>query len=261
MSTKGPASTQTQSFPDWLSGYAQPFLSAAAQVAQTPYTPYTGPRVADLTPTQQAAIGGYGAIANGVTPLYGQAAGTVGNILQGQDNPYLKNAINAATTQATDAYNQAVAGTSGRFNSPGNWDSARHDMRDELNQRALATGLGNSIGSLEMGQFNTNNQTALQALSGLNSTLGAGTSAINNAIQGSDIQRQQLQQVYGTGYNDYLDQRNYPWQQLQNFSGLLTGARGAAPTTTTTQQGYDPISQGVGLMALGNAYSKGKGGN
>ena len=263
MSTKGPASTSTTSYPGWLSDAGQGLLNAASQVAMQPYQPYTGPRVAELTPTQNAAIGGYGQLAQGVAPLYGTASGTLGNILQGAQNPYMQHMFVLATQDATQAYNQAVAGTSGRFNTPGNWDSARHDMRDELNQRALATGLGNSIGSIEAGQFNTSNQMALQGLSGLNSTLGAGTSAINSALQGSDLQRQQMQQVYNTGYNDYLEQRQYPWQQLQNLSSLFTGARGAAGSTTTNQQGYDPISQGIGLWTLGSSLgnSGSKGGN
>ena len=260
MSTQGPSSTSTTSLPDWLSGYAQPFLSSAAQVAQTPYTPYTGPRVADLSPLQQGALGSYGQVGSAASSMYGAAAPLMGSILSGDQNPFNQDVVNRTTRQATDAYNQAVAGTSGRFNTPGNWDSARHDIRDELNQRALATGLGDAIGSINANEFQQSRQNALQGVGAIGSALGSVTGALGNAMQAGDIPRQQLQQVYNTGYNDYLDQRNYPWQQLQNFSGLLTGARGAAPTTTTQTQGYDPISQGIGLWTLGSSMGN-KGGN
>jgi hypothetical protein len=222
-----------------------------------PYQPYTGQRVADLSPLQQAGISGYGQLAGQMAPLYGQGAGTLGNILQGAQNPYEQNMIDRATRDTTNAYNQAVAGTSGRFNSPGNWDSARHDMRDELNQRALATGLGDSIGGIEANQFNTNNQMALQGVGALNSTLGAQTGALNSAINAGGVQQGQLQNVYNTAYNDFTQQRDYPWTQLNRFGGLLGSITGAAPRTTTNVQGYDPVSQGLGLATLGNS----KGGN
>jgi hypothetical protein len=259
MSTQGPSSTSTTSLPDWLSQYAQPFLGAAAQQAQQPYTPYTGPRVADLSPLQQGALGSYGQVAGAAAPLYGQAGQALGGIISGDMNPYTQDVVNRTTRQATDAYAQAVGQTSGRFNSPGNWDSARHDMRDELNQRALATGLGDSIGSLNNNAYNTMRSNQLQGIGTLGSAVGSATGALGSAMQMGDIQRQQMQHVYDTGYNDYMDQRQYPWQQLQNFSGLFTGARGAAPQTTTSQQGYDPVSQGLGVIQLGSALSN-KGG-
>jgi hypothetical protein len=242
-----------------LQQYAQPFLGAAAQQAQTPYQPYTGPRVAGLSPLQNQALGGYSQVGQAASPLYGQAGQALGGIISGDMNPYTQDVVNRTTRQVTDAYNQAVGQTSGRFNSAGNWGSARQGIQDELNQRALATGLTDGIGSLNNSAYNTMRQNQMQGIGTLNSTLGSATGALGSAMQAGDIPRQQMQQVYNTGYNDYMDQRQYPWSQLQNFAGLLTGARGAAGSTTTGQQNYDPISQGLGLAALGGSLKGGQG--
>ena len=258
MSSQGPTSTSSTTLPEWLSSYGQPFMQAAAQQAQTPYTPYTGPRVADLSPLQQGALGGYGAVGSAAAPLYGAAGQSLQSIISGDMNPYTDAVVNRTTRQVTDAYNQAVGQTSGRFNSPGNWDSARHDLRDELNQRALATGLTDGIGAINNSAYNTMRQNQMQGIGALNSSIGSVTGALGNAVNAGDIQRRQLQQVYDTGYGDYMDQRQYPWQQLQNFAGLLTGARGTAGSTTTSRQGYDPVSQGIGLATLGSSLKGGQ---
>jgi hypothetical protein len=182
-------------------------------------------------------------------------------MISGNMNPYTQDVVNRTTRGVTDAYNQAVGQTSGRFNSAGNWGSARQGMRDELNQRALATGLTDGIGTLNSNAFNTMQANQLQGIGTLNSSLGAQTGALNSALNAGSVPQQNLQSVYNTAYNDFVDQRNYPWQQLQNFGGLLASAQGSAPRTTTSSQGYDPVSQGLGVAQLGSAMKGGSNGS
>ena len=76
----GSSKTETQKMPqfqeDFLKETVIPF---AEDFLATPYESYTGERVAGMTPLQQQAMGGYGALSMG-GPLYGQAASAYGGL-------------------------------------------------------------------------------------------------------------------------------------------------------------------------------------
>ena len=80
----GSTKTETAKMPqfqeDFLKETVIPF---AEDFLATPYESYTGERVAGMTPLQQQAMTGYGALSMG-DPLYGQAAGAYGGLSQFQ---------------------------------------------------------------------------------------------------------------------------------------------------------------------------------
>jgi hypothetical protein len=96
----GNTTQTTTDIPEWARGYAERALAKGEAAAGTPYQPYTGQRVADFSPTQQAAFqqvygmqtpGEFGAAAQGVSTGFGEAAGAAG-----LGNQYAANAIGAA---------------------------------------------------------------------------------------------------------------------------------------------------------------------
>jgi hypothetical protein len=250
MSTQGPASTVSTNVPGYLSQYAQGILSGGAQQAQQPYQPYTQQRVADLSPLQQGALNGYGQLGQAALPYAGQAASTLSGFMNGDSNPYQQQVIDRMTRGVTDQYNNAVSQTTGRFNSPGNFGSVRQGMADEMNQRALATGLGDATGQVLSSGYENAANRALQSVGALGGLANTGVSALGSALTAGAVPQQQQQQLLSSLYGDFQEQRQYPWTQLQNAAGLLTGARGATGQTQTSVQGYDPVSQGVGLAQL-----------
>lgn len=252
MSTQGPPSTTSTSVPDWLSQYAQGILSGGAQAAQMPYVPYTQQRVADLSPLQQQSLQGFSALGGAAVPYLGQAADTLSGFLSGNQNPFQQQVIDRMTRGVTDQYNNAVGQTTGRFNTAGNMGSARNAIADELNQRALATGLGDAEGSVLSSGYENAANRAMSATGALGGLLGAGAGALSTGLQAGAVPQQNQQQLLSSLYGDFLEQRQYPWTQLQNAAGLLTGARGGAGSTTTAVQGFDPVSQGLGLAQLGS---------
>jgi hypothetical protein len=94
-------------------------------------------------------------------------------------------------------------------------------------------------------------------------SVGAGQNAQNLALQGAnarmgigDIQRGYGQDQLNQYYNDWQEQQQYPYKQLDMYSGLLGRAQGGvSPNVTTTQSGYaaSPYSQilGAGLLGYG----------
>lgn len=260
MSSSGPAQNTTTAPPSWLQDYGRSLLDAGSQAAQQPYQPYGQQRVADLSPLQSQSLAGIQGLGAASIPYLGQAASSLSGMLSGDMNPYAQQVGDRTAHSVTDAFNAATAGTSGRFNSPGNWGSERHGMADERNARALSTGLGDAYATAYGNAYQNAQTNKLGAASGLGSLLNTGLQGLTTGLNAGNVQRQQQQSLLDSLYGDFTEQRDYPWQQIQRFGSLLGVGGGAAGSNTARTQNYDPISQGLGLMQLGSGMSN-KGGS
>jgi hypothetical protein len=224
-----------------------------------PYVPYTQQRVADLSPLQNQALAGFGQLGAAALPYLGQAANTLSGFIAGDSNPFQQQVADRVTRGVTDSYNNAVAQTTGRFNTPGNFDSARHQLARELDQRALATGLGDSLGQVYSNAYENAANRALSSVGAMGGLVNTATGALSTGLQAGNIPRLQQQQLLDSLYGDFTEQRDFPWTQLQRAAGLLGPIAGnnAMGTSSTSQTTYDPVSQGLGLMAAAGS----KGGN
>ena len=99
--------------------------------------------------------------------------------------------------------------------------------------------------------------TSAQQLSSLESRARAGDIQAAQLLEAAG-QGQQAQEQAGLdiGYQNFLDQRQYPWQQIQNYSGILQGLPiGNAGTQTGTATAAQPSGlqqlMGAGISALG----------
>lgn len=142
----GNTTTTTTNIPDWLKDPAQRLVARGEEISKQPYQPYTGERVADFSPTQQAAFqqvygmqtpGEYGAAAQGVSTGYGAAANAagLGNQYAGaaaqRANAFNVGDFNAAnfgvglgTAAAASAADRANAYRAGQLGQSGQFDTA-----------------------------------------------------------------------------------------------------------------------------------------
>jgi hypothetical protein len=75
---------------------------------------------------------------------------------------------------------------------------------------------------------------------------------INKLLAGYGTQKQQQQQnILQQQYQDFLNQRAYPQQQLAWFSDMTRGLPLSQSTTQMYQAAPSALSQGVGLMTAG----------
>lgn len=74
------ASTTETVLPDWYTNYAMGVLSNQQAVSGTPYTTYTGPRIADFTPDQQAGFEATRAAAGSFAPALDMAGGALSTV-------------------------------------------------------------------------------------------------------------------------------------------------------------------------------------
>lgn len=206
-------------------------LPIAKEIGTRDYEQYTGDRVADPTQLQEQAYQQY---ANLQMPAAVEAA---------MDPQQRQAAIMDIQEQMAPALNRQFAqqgiGEEAKAIKGGAFGGDRRFVYEGERQAALDANAYN-LASQEL------DRRAAQGVSGLQTQ-----QAIAAAQMGAgEARRQMEQQALDIGYQNYLDERNFP---LSNF-GVLTGAAGAIPanygTTTTTSR--DPMSSiGMGLAAFG----------
>lgn len=212
-------------------------------------------------------------------------------------DPYMQNVVDI---QQRDAQRQAdIAGTqrSGQAVQAGAFGGSRQAIMDAEAARNLAMQKGDiqarglqDAYSRGQTQFNTEQQLREQSrqygaglgLQGLQTALqGAGQLGqlgSQQFQQGMDInklqasygtqQQQQVQNILGQQYQDFQDQKRFPYQQLEFQSNLLRGTPSgttttmysAAPSTASQVAGLGTAAYGLSKMASGGpvrAYASG----
>lgn len=227
-----PASTtQTQELPEWARGYAKDVLAkgqALTDVSQNPYQPYGAQRIADFGSLQKTAMGSVA------------SPESWGKNVQGYMSPYMQNVVEQQQRNAREMAGaqagalNAKAAQMGAFGGSGvalQRAAQERDLNKQL-EGIQATGLQTA--------FQQGTQQANQAL-GQQMQLGA-------------LQQAQEQKGYDTAYQDFLTQKNYPYQQLSYMANLV---RGTPMGMNTQSQVYQaPGNQlgqlaGLGTMAYG----------
>ena len=286
--------TQTQDLPDWAKPYAQEVLGKGSALSNAPYQAYQGERIAQFTPLQQRAFQGAGAMGpsaatgEAVTRALGTsydpyATGQFGAQAGQYMDPYMQNVVGIQQREAARAsemqrnQNQAQAVGQGAFGG------SRQAIMEAERQRNLATqqgdiqarGLQDAYGRGQT-QFNTEQQLREQSkqygaglgLQGLQTAL---TGAGQQFQQGMDVnklqagygtqQQQQVQNVLGQQYQDFLDQKKFPYQQLEFQSNLLRGTpSGSTQSIYTAAPSVGSQVAGLGTAALGVSKLMAKGG-
>jgi len=232
----GGKSTTTQSIPNELKPLAATYAGQAIQAGQTPYTPFTGQRFADLNADQTSAIDLTRDRALNGSPVMDAANAALTSTLQGgQTNPYLDALVGKAQKSVVDSYNltqrpgQIAAGVgSGSFGNSGLAEAQAHQ------DSQLQQNLGDIATSMYGSAYDSDRARQLSALQ-LAPTYGnqAYTDAAQLAGAGA-TQQQQQQQGLDFGYQQFQDALNQPYKNLQVLGAPFTGVSLGGVSTTKT---------------------------
>lgn len=270
MSSSGPTSTQTQSIPGWLQSAGQQYLGQAGQIASQPWTPYTGQRVADLTPIQRQGIQDLGNLSGGTPSVnaaddmltstlqggygnpYGQGGAVSGGgqyqfdpLRGGQnqyegENPYFRQSLQTGLNDIGDAYRRTTAADTTRmFNLAGVTGGGAHESAVANNERALADRMGGFTNQMYQGQFD---RSAQLAESGLNRNFQAGQ--FNANLGSTSFENAANRNLNAGQFNANLgsstweNERNRQLQAAGAATGLM-GARGTAATNALNAGGLE----------------------
>lgn len=281
--------TKTTGLPSWALPYAQDTLAKQSALSDRPYEAYGGPRIAGFSPLQeqakQTAAGmqtsgatGAGIGLAGMAGLGGLNNQTFGSAQADQYmSPYIQNVVDIGKREAQrqsgiqGTQQQAQAAQAGAFG--GSRDAI---MRAER-ERNLATQMGDiQAQGNQMAytnaqqQFNADQARGLQGLGIATSAAGQlGQLGGQQFQQGMDINK--LQGAYGAqeqgmqqqgldlAYQDFMNQKNYPQQQLGYMANMINGLPiGSTSTATSTGTPGSPSGlQQLGALGMG-AYGLSK---
>lgn len=263
--------SQSSGLSPWAGDYITNMLGQAQGLAQTPYQAYQGPLTAGTSPLQQQ---GYNAISGWTTPeSLQQAATNIGNTasqvgpvgsVQDYMSPYIKDVVQQQEDEARRQSDITRNQTNAQLAQAGAYGGSRQQIADTEIGRNLGI-LQNQIASQG---YNTAWNNALnqrlqtgQLQGQLGSQLGsvgtqqanAGLAGIQNLLNAGTTQQATEQQGINADINQYNQQLNWPYQQLQFQQSMLQGL----PVGTSTQSvGISPwasVGQGIlnGIGTLG----------
>ena len=268
----GKKKTTTESGPPkWTQPYYQDYYGRASELSKTPYSAYDGNRNAGFTSDQMDAMDMTRGVAgdnqqfweNGRSQLMDYANGNKKNPYSGTNNPYLEGMINNANKGITDNFNNVrMADTLKQFSSAGAFGGSAYQQALEQEQKSLADSLARNETGARFDEYGIQRQLASQdldrqqsAINQLPAYLDRGYSGANALMGMGSAQQQQQQNIYNTGYQDYLDERGWEASRL----GLLGNALGVSAGTTTT--GPNPnykspweIGAGIAATAAGAMF-------
>lgn len=220
--------TQISDIPGWARGYAKDVLArgqALTDINQNPYQAYGGNRVAGLSDLQQQAIKTVSS-----PEAFGQS-------VQGFMSPYMQNVVDvqkrAAREQGGIQANTlaAKAAQAGAFGGSG----------AALQQAAQGRDLSRQLDEIQkMGSQAAYQQGVQQA-----------NTALGQQVQLGGLQQQQEQRGLDIGYQNFLDQKNYPYQNLSYMSNLIRGTPMGMSTSSQVYQGAPSALQTMGALGMG----------
>ena len=261
---KGGTTTQTVSIPPEVLARYNAVNARAEETAKQPFQQYGGEFVAPLAPSQLAGIQNTNTAAGQAQPFFGAATGLtlsgakdVGPLTQGQigyyQNPYTQ-AVAAPTLQALQQQQgqertaqQSQAIRSGAFGG----DRAGLERANLARQQALGTaqaiapiyqqGYQQAVQTAQ-GQQGVVAQDLARRMQAGQQIAGLGTGAQQAALQGAQAQmgagqvQQQTQQAQDTAqYQQFLQERGYPFQVSQFLANIAMGTGALSGSTTSTQ--------------------------
>ena len=272
-------STSQVQLPDYMQKAASSLVATAGDVAKENFIPYTGPRLAGFSNLEQDAmaqaqagrgLGGLrGAQAFTATTAAGMPA--VADIPTYM-NPYMTNVADVAARELTRRSDMQRVANQAQATQARAFGGSRADIVEAERQRNLQQGLGDIYTQAQARAFDTALKAAQtdrkqQLASGLGM---AQTASAAEALEAADISRQlgigQLQRgmdqaVLDLGYNQFVQERDYPKQQLGFYSDILRGVPTGSMTTTTGPAPQQPSLfgqiAGAGIGALGAAGNLG----
>ena len=271
----GAPATQTviKDLPDWAKGYAKNTIERAAALSDQPYQAYQGNRIAGFSPLQLGAQQGAANMTTSDTTKQiaqrGLNTDTFGQAQASQYmNPYMQNVVDIQKREAgRQSGMQGVAQQAGATQAGGLGGSRDAIMRAER-ERNLGQQMGdiqaqgsNAAYTNAQAQFNADQARSMQ---GLNL---AGAAAGQQFQQGMDINK--LQAGYGAqqqamrqqgltqAYQDFLGQKQEPYNQLSYLSNMIQGLPLGGVSQSSSSAGSPSAAQTFGALGAG-AYGLSK---
>lgn len=229
------STTTTTQLPAYAQPYAVELLQRGSALSKEEYKPYTGQRMADMTPEQMLGITMTTNRAINGSPLN---AGASAGLLSTMNGDYLNPSNNPGFQQTLDDLSSAYGrGTAAATNASAamnrNFGGSAHQEMTGVNNRAFADSLNKTAGDI----YNAERQNQMAAYS-MAPTLANQDYVDANALTAAgDSLRNESQNILDLNYANWLEAQNAPYQSLNTLQSALAGSVGNQGTSTGTASG------------------------
>jgi hypothetical protein len=283
--------TQT-SIPEYARPYVEGMLGkseALTDINANPYQTYGGQRLQGFTPMQEQAFQNYAnqqvagqlGLGSGLAAISGLGSMGAGadyarmatdpRAIQSYMSPYMQNVVDTQKQEAVRDYTKGLGALNQRAVGSGAFGGSRAALERAEAGRNLGTQLANIQATGSQNAFDAAQRAqqfgstlglqgygqglqAASTLGQLGQTQFGQQQAISDAIaKAGSVQQAQGQQALDLAYQDFTQQKNYPYQQLAFMSDMLRGLplSQAAQTQYTAQPSTMSQLGGLGTTALG----------
>lgn len=283
--------TQTN-IPEYARPYVERMLGkseALTDINANPYQPYGGQRIQGFTPMQEQAFQNYanqqmagqigaGTALAGISGLGSLTAGadyarmaTDPRSVQAYMSPYMQSVVDLQKQEAVRDYTKGLGALNARAVGSGAFGGTRAALERSEAGRNLGTQLANIQATGSQNAFDAAQRAqqfgstlglqgygqglqAASTLGQLGQTQFGQQQAISDALaKAGAVQQAQGQQALDLAYQDYIQQKQYPYQQLAFQSDMLRGLplSQAAQTQYTAPPSMMSQLGGLGTTALG----------
>src|SRR3990167_160422 len=280
--TKTPSQTvqyQQASIPDYIQDPTKRYIGRAEELSQQDYTPFEGQRLAEMQPDELAAFErarnelgiGPAMLDNAYMTTMGSAAPLSGEEIQGAMNPFNTAVRDDIIAELRRQEGIQGAGDSRKLAMRNSW-GARSDIITSERERNYNQLIAKEMNALGL-QGYQNSVERLLAERGLASDAGktmAQTGQVRQAAGYQDVAAQQgigqllrgrEQEALDVSYQDFLSQRQFPYEQIGFLQNTVSGSPFATSTNTqgtTEVPGASIFSQlacaGIAGLGLWKAF-------
>ena len=229
------------SLSNWAGDYVTDMLGRGWGMADEGYQAYTGPLTADSSSLQNQAFMG---LAGLTLPTIDQTAFSPSSftdegVSQRYMNPYIDQALQPQLDEVRRQAQLQQNLNNAQFAKAGAYGGSRQAVMEAENQRNMMQQMANLIGqgyqnayTQGANQFNTEQGLGLNAATQAGQFGLAGLNAMANlGAQQRDIEQQGIT----ADYEQFQEERDFPYKQVQYMQSLLQGLPLAAQSTSYTQ--------------------------
>ncbi len=182
-----------------------------------------------------------------------------GDYLNASSNPYLQDAIGVANQGVIKGFNNSVIPQlQSSFSSAGRYGSGLQNQAQNDASYTLANQLGNNATNLSYNNYNAERDRQNNAVANAPAYAQADYNDIANLLDVGQQREAITQQGIDDSMNRYNYNRDQPWTNLENYTGLVNGNYGGTTTSTERNPNYKSASSallGGGLAGAGMGTS------
>ena len=245
------------------------------------FVPYEGQTLADVTAQQKAAQEGIAGLVGTQKPIFDEAGVLVregaekatAEALQPYMNPYQQAVTDIAKRDAQERFEQTtLPGLRKQAIDAGAFGGSRAAMRESQAQDAQARLLADIQAKGDLAAFQ-NAQQQFAAQKAREAQTAQGLTGLGTAQYGAQLkelgqleavgreEQQRQQQLLDESYKRFLQERQFPEQQLGQYQQIVAGVPVGQSSITKTPQQFQPspiaqaIGTGTGLANIYGAFS------